>query len=241
MTGNDEQIVVDVIDGLVNSKAMFTAFDITKLVRVRLNDLVKQGLSTGECYHSDVRRIVRNYDFPVAYGKTPIAIPGININPLLYHETGANINDYAPLKNAPNTGSFTKPVAPAVPSPVPFRAPSAQVSNTLPFPLSFNDPNSVSGNNVVIPSLDNRGRYCVRSRDITAAGLVPGQEVSMVVKNGEIELVGIPVQGDSILTVDAYSNLRIFQTYFDKAFGHVPSKIVIISDSSKKSVKIREA
>lgn len=237
MTGNDEQVVVDVIDELVASKSMFTAFDITKLVRARL--------PASEIFHSDIRRLVRNYDFPVGYGKTPISIPGININPLLYHVAGSNVRDYAPLKTATKVpGPFTSPTAPTT-QPSPNAAPgvSAQISNSLPFPLPFSDPNSVDGS--MVPNLDNRGRYCVRAKDIAAAGLGAADEVLMLVKNGEIELLGnsagTGIVGDSLLTVDAYNNLRIFKTYFDKAFGHVPSKIAVVIDVTKRSIKIREA
>lgn len=235
MTGNDEAVVIDVLDGLVNSKALFTAFDVTRLVRTRLKG--------AECFHSDVRRIVKNYSLPIGYSMNPVHIPGLNVNPVLYHPVGTTVADYTPVKN--NQGPFG-----ASTSPTPSTAatnpkttnPQLQVSNSVPFPLPFSTKTSVGSG--VVANLDNRGRYCVKASDIVAAGIGSGDEVFLLVKNGEIELFtdAGPTHStaDTMLTVDKYCNLRIFQTYFTKAFGKVPSLISINSDPVTKNIKIRE-
>ena len=240
MTGNDEQVVIDVLDTLVNSKALFTAFDVTKLVRARLKG--------AECFHSDVRRIVKNYSLPIGYSMKPVSIPGLNVNPILYHPIGTTIADYSPVKN--NQGPFA-PNAPVTPLTGKLNTPVVlPLKNTLSsspatsFPLPFSTPTSVNGN--VVANLDARGRYCVRAKDIVAAGLGAGDEVFLLVKNGEIELFSDgtfvnSATADSMLTVDKYCNLRIFQTYFTKAFGKVPSMITVTSDPIKNTIKIREA
>lgn len=236
MTGNDEAVVIDVLDGLVNSKALFTAFDVTKLVRARLNG--------AECFHSDVRKIVKNYSLPIGYSMNPVHIPGFNVNPILYHPVGTTVADYSPVRGnqgpfSPNTPPASVPVQPKVSVP----STSMQVSNSVPFPLPFSVPSSV--NDGLVTNLDSRGRYCVRAKDIIAAGLGAGDEVFLTVKNGEIELFSdtvfaVNATADSMLTVDKYCNLRIFQTYFTKAFGKVPSKITVTPVPGNKSIKIRE-
>lgn len=237
MTGNDEQIVIDVLDGLVNSKALFTAFDVTKLVRARLKG--------AECFHSDVRRIVKNYSLPIGYSMNPVSIPGLNVNPILYHPVGTTITDYIPLKG--NQGPFTSPTSTGTLSPTltpaNVKTPNnqIQIKNSIPLPFSI----PISGDGSLVTNLDARGRYCVRAKDIVAAGLGAGDEVFLSVKNGEIELFSDNVfvknaTADSMLTVDKYCNLRIFQSYFNKAFGKVPSRIIVSSISGNKSIKIRE-
>jgi hypothetical protein len=198
MTGTEEQVVYDVVNHFMSKGLMFTAFDVTKAVR-KLDYNVK---------HFEVKAILKTIDLQ-NYSKVLKDISKIvfgstkPIKALVYHPDGKDADNYNPVDLSDGDTD-------------------AISGNSSTQPVNLQNPD-----NVYDVSLDRRGRYFVRAKLVSEAGFGAGDSLYLRSVDSVIEISNKMGISDSILTVDRYKNFLLFEGYFMKAFGKVPSKIVM--------------
>jgi hypothetical protein len=184
MTQKVEDLVIDLTD----DNKIFTAFDVTKLLR---NDGDK-------VRHSEVRDVVHNLfndnAFPTYYTKTSTCIaPGIYA--VVFYPDYEDINQYDPNGI---TAPVVKTPAPAV-NQTPATNPTTPVTSITLFPSL----------------VDSRGRYCIPAKIVREAQLQSGDTVLVSVnpKNISIELdTAKPLDPNTYYfyyVVDKSNNIRL--------------------------------
>lgn len=251
MTGADEQAIVDVISEFIKGGFMFTAYDVTKEVRNRGNTTI---------VHGQAKSIVHNYDYPSEYTRTVVPVPGVPVNPFLYHPKGADVSTYQAgrimvpsAKVAASLSADAKsdlnasgtPIIPANRAGL-FKSALTRlgfnknpISNMAPSKPTFQ---SKSG---FIVNLDARGRYIMRTSVIGAAGLFPGDQVFMFINSVGKDILLIKTDATTLpkmpkattLTVDKDSNLLIFKKYIVTAFGNVPTTFEFTTEKNQIKIK----
>jgi hypothetical protein len=215
MNGNEEQMIFDTMNHFIDKGLMFTAFDVTKAVR-------KLGL---HILHNDVKPVVHGFSLPSNYKKKSANLTnivfgvssGANLRALVYHPEGSDVNNYTPLDLSDTN------------KPQPDNSPNVILS-----PVQHTS----NPDNVFDVRLDNRGRYCVKAKVVSAAGFVPGDTLYVNGSMHGIEVTSVhPGMSDTVLTVDCYKNFLIFSNYFRKCFGNVPSKVLIVVENKKLTIK----
>jgi hypothetical protein len=196
---NDElkEIVAEMVEKMVNNDKMFTAFDITSLLR---------NIHGEEIRHYEVRGVVHdmfmNSSLPLDYICTSVDIPidGKPSKAFVYHPKWKNPIEYNadefqgedanPFSKAQSTGS------------------SVTTSTSTAAPVSK-----------FARMRDGRGRICVPARVVRKAGLVPTDTVMVEISSGKLKLRpgNVISVGEVRYTVDKHFNIRISRTVVDSA------------------------
>jgi hypothetical protein len=222
--------IENVVNDLVNSGTMFTAWDVTlacrKVVKARVQ-------------HYEVKREVHQmFDDGnmVGYNRVLANLPGVNPQPWLYYPPSADPNTY--------TG---KPVAPAAAAVLPAPTP---IGGSM---TSLDDGVDIGGDGSVVYKFDTTDRLCVPNKLVRELNLKEGDEVDVVVcasaPNGEVCVVpknaGYPGQPPHVssvaatLTVDRYDNVRIGRATLNKVgVGGVAFEIE--RDGSNNAIKVKK-
>lgn len=182
-----------IIQGKINNGEIFTAFDITKELRVQVGKSVR--ISHNDVKH-DIHDLIQRHSNSgsVSYSRTLVDLPGVPERPFLYHPQGSDINTYGPLaqSNAAATAGHSvvvvsDPNDPALPSATPSATATlnttAAASNSAP---AF--PSATPSNDPDVIQQDNRGRLWIQARFLNGLGVSHPQPVyvtqSTVKSNG---------------------------------------------------------
>ena len=176
MDQNQETKVKAIVAGLIASGEMFSAFDVTKVMRNIENEQVKH-FEVRDIVHSEMASasgFVSNLETLPNGAQAIVWRPCFQSDMTQYpydsHKLG-NAGDPSPALNAPA-------------SPLPTMVP-AQASNSPSFvPAAA----PVAGGSAVGRKVDKSGRYCVRQKSIMAIGLLVGEPAYVTAAAGEIRV-----------------------------------------------------
>lgn len=183
-----KQVVRDEVIKKVSKSESFTAFDITKLVR-----RTGIGIRHNECKFI-VHAMYREEDIMPEFQRTLVQLPGVSIQPWLYHPDSQDPDDYArSFRSDLPAGS-----APQVPSSL--STPSTKSCRNL----SANDDGSFDR------SAGKEGYLYVPVMVLQDLNLVPGDDVSVSAKQDEVLLSRDHGQASTTsCKVDVKGNIRL--------------------------------
>lgn len=184
-----------VIDTLIVTGQMFSAYDVTKKLR-------HSGL---HAFHRDVKRVVHQYDYPSHYTSSIHATLGA----VVYHTINDEIDDYDPTAVPEYTNTQPQHSTNATSTPLM----SGNQSGVTSFVV----------NTTMNSMFDARHRYCVRADKVRDAGFTPGCIASVTLYTNKI-VIEQNGNGNNF-TVDKHSNIRIPGSLFLAAFCHLPDSV----------------
>ena len=199
--------IADTIADMVDMYSMFTAYDVTKTLR-------HEGYHVR---HSEVRDVVRDYDFPYEYREAVDS----NIGALVHYYMNDDVADYDPNK-----------------------VPEFVVNYGGGGPTAPSSGGSQGGNNggASAPStpstkiVDKRSRFCVPASKLRNAGFMKGMHVRVLVDHDKI-VIHNGTDGAEV-TVDKSNNVRIAKGTLQNAFDAMPSTIKIDVSTNKVELSI---
>jgi len=222
MDTQTEARVQTLVEDLVEDRKMFTAFDVTKIIRSEVDKGVK-------IYHSEVKRIVDDmwdtmgqFFTDNKYVKTLTWISD-NVRAFVYHFAMDDHSQYDPdaLPEEDNDDKADGWIS-STSVPVDMTGFSNQVDDYVNDVVNddADDEEDVDFNelksDVILP--DNRGRICVPKKALEAIGLTPVHVV--YVRNGKncVIIDSITLEtSDKIYIIDKSNNVRIGLGMFRKA------------------------
>lgn len=179
MDVHNQNRVETIVKDLVEDRKMFTAFDVTKIIRAEVDKDIK-------IYHSEVRRVVNNMWDTMGqlfdnsdYTRTLMNVVA-NSKAFVYHHSMSDPYTYDP--NA-----------------LPEKE-NKDVDDD-------DDDDDDDDNDVLLP--DNRGRICVPKKALKKMGLKPGDVVYVVVDDMMIDLYDYYVTNGVKYVVDKSGNVRV--------------------------------
>jgi hypothetical protein len=216
--------IVNVIQELTNNGEMFTAFDVTSILRSRSEKI----------RHREVREIVskqfQSMNLPIDYTVSLIDVPAQNgnVQARLFHPTSSDISAYDPKRHTTvNTDPFvSKPVAKPVPitaKPLSF----ADVAKNLTKPKAPKTSITPIGK-----TTDNRGRLLIPAAMVTQAGFGAASAVNVSLSKVWNLLTIKTVNwnsNDVHYIVDYSGNLRIGPKFLRKITTDVRSRGFVIT------------
>ena len=158
----DNQIEVaarKVVDAMVEASNLFTAFDVTTLLRTKGHNVQHYGINGVRAF---VSNLFDNGD-PVLVGYARnLHVIGNDISVLVYHPFNSDVNDYDPDKFVNED--------------------SKQAFSDLPPQVAGDDNATVDDGKI---GVDKRGRLCVRAKLLRRLGVGPGDRVYVFVANAD--------------------------------------------------------
>lgn len=212
LTASEVSDIKDVIDDKIKNQVMFTAYDITTIVRAYLK--VK---------HSTIRDIVHDYftngDMTADYTRTNVQSPSGGT--YLYHPTTSDPNSYtfkgatAPAPVVASTSGFspinTSHLQPTVPTNTPVQPSPFLVISSIPNQSQMkNRPNAIKGR-----VADGRGTYSVPVNLLKMIGLSATQKAYVKTMKNKLEITStVPDSTYRTYTVDKSNQVRIPKCVF---------------------------
>lgn len=226
--------IVDVVNDLLREETMFTAWDVTCVLRKKVKQKVQ---------HYEVKREVHQMfeqgDFP-GYARALANLPNINPQPWIYYPPSLDPNDY---KGKPVTASGVA----AMPAVAALPAPTASMSS-----VDDDTDTDIAADGSVVYKFDTTDRLCVPNKLVRDLGLKEGDEVEVVacatiptevcvVPKGGVYPGQPPHVSSSVakLTVDRYDNVRIGRTTLNKV-GLNGVAFEIERDGSNPAIKVKK-
>ena len=241
----DTARITTIIDNLVKTHKVFTAYHVTLILR-------KCGFIAN---HSDVRQVIRGYDFASADYKIEVAQnSALTTPPNIYFHISTPSHEVEALEKelADAIPRGTIHDAPKVATPIvggPVLTLSKKVVAKKPAPNApVPTPKKVVGNvaittgEVLDVKADYRGRYAIPARIVRTlfkAGDVVGVHHDPINKVTVFEK-SIPANRANyvtLLTVDSYGNIRVKQDHLSHANG----KVIVEYVTSHNQLQLREA
>jgi len=218
MDTKTEARVETIVEDLVEDRKMFTAFDVTKIIRSEVDENVK-------IYHSEVKRIVDNmwdtmgqFFTDNKYVKTLTWISD-NVRAFVYHFAMDDHSQYDPDALPEEKNNKANDWVRSTSVPVDMTGFSKQVDDYVNDDVDDDDPVVVADDKTnfrIMP--DNRGRICVPKKALEAIGLTPECTAYIRYGNYYVEVDYNDIYGhDEIYIVDKSGNVRIGLGMFIKA------------------------
>ena len=220
MDTKTEARVETIVEDLVEDRKMFTAFDVTKIIRSEVDENVK-------IYHSEVKRIVDNmwdtmgqFFTDNKYVKTLTWISD-NVRAFVYHFAMDDHSQYDPDALPEEKNNKANDWVRSTSVPVDMTGFSKQVDDYVNDDVDDDDPVVVADDKTnfrIMP--DNRGRICVPKEAIQAIaiGLKPGDTVYVHDAKHCVIMDTITLESsDALYIIDKSHNVRIGLNVFKKA------------------------
>lgn len=218
---------ITVIENLIATKGIFTAYHVTTILR-------KCGFQVP---HNDIRHILEKYDIATkGYDKTLTVTGVFKVQAFIYHPKNVPQQELLDFENALaekiKDGKDNSPIPSTLATPkvqpakAPVVAPTPAPANT-PVVTAVKTPGVVSSirlkaNDPIKVKADARNRICIPA-SIVRKYFTKGDKVGIVVENCHITISKFNngKKYNSVLTVDSYDNIRFNADLMPNSAGNV--------------------
>lgn len=204
--------ITSVIEKFIQGDIMFTAYDVTKMVRS--NNL--------HVMHDTVKSVLDSYNWRRTYTRTL----NKQLGAYIYHAPMSNPDNYSP-SSIPNI-LFTPNVGVSG-----VTGPTGIVGTPLNIVAQ-----GTGGKSVVFDLFDKRGRYTISRSHIRDAGFVPFTYVQFNIVGNRIVITKELDKTKKHATVDSKYNIRVVRNMFMKAFNRIPTQSELKISTSKNTIML---
>ena len=203
-----QSLILSVTSDLVQKRKPFTAFDVTRIIRSDYGVRAR---------HDNLKTVVHSlYDNGQFgnYTRTLIQIPGVSVDPNLYHDPGSDPDDYINSIVNPKQKIAKQSLAGAITSPVPSK------SVVTPSKTVVSSKTAMPNLTVNGFTLDKRNRLGIPAVFVRALGANPGDVLYATPSAGCISITNFN-QGSATTfeyVVDKSNNIRISHRLISSSF-----------------------